>query len=322
LHDHDLRADRRLEYGNMLKARGDLDGAVSLYGETLALAPQWAEAHFALAEVLEQLNRHQDACAHYTDYLRHAETDVLGAEIRLALLGAAPVPAVLPEPYVRTLFDQYAERFDEALVTKLEYRAPYLLRDAVDRARPAQPGGDRVLDLGCGTGLAGEAFRYRASWLAGVDLSPGMVGMAARKAIYDDLREAEAIQALAEQTMRYDIVIAADVLVYMGDLVALFGAVRAALQPDGLFAFSLQRTEADNFVLGRECRYSHHPDYIRQLAEDAGMSVLALDPAVCRLEAGKAVPGMIGVLQRTAATRDDADVVPAISDAAGRPRGH
>lgn len=308
----------------MLKARGDLGDAVSLYREALALAPQWAEAHFALAEALEALSRHQEACAHYTNYLRFAETDILGAEIRLALLGGAPVPAVLPEPYVRTLFDQYADRFDEALVTGLEYRAPFLLRDAVDRVRPSPPGGERVLDLGCGTGLAGEAFRHRAAWLAGVDLSPGMIGMAARKAVYDDLREAEAIHALTRRTMRFDIVVAADVLVYMGDLAPLFGAVRAALLPDGLFAFSVQRTDADNFVLGRECRYSHRPDYIRQVALAAGLTVLALDSAVCRMEAGNAVPGLIGVLQLAGLVRDDGDVDPApvISDAAARPRGH
>ena len=308
----------------MLKERGALEDAVSLYEEALALAPQWAEAHFALAEALESLRRHQDACVHYTDYLRFAETDILGAEIRLALLGGAPVPAVLPEPYVRTLFDQYADRFDEALVTNLEYRAPFLLRDAVDRIRPSLPGGERVFDLGCGTGLAGEAFRYRAAWLAGVDLSPGMIGMAARKAVYDDLREGEVIQALTLQTMRFDIVVAADVLVYMGDLAPLFGAVHAALQADGLFAFSLQQTDEDNFVLGRECRYSHHPDYIRRLARDAGLTVLTLDSAVCRLEAGNEVPGLVCVLQRGSILRETGEAELAVAPAGpvSRPRGH
>jgi predicted TPR repeat methyltransferase len=298
LTSNNLLADRRLEFALMLKERGDLEGAASLCREALDLEPRWDAAHFALAEVLESLGQAQDACAHYTEYLRCADTDSMGAEIRLALLGATPVPPILPEPYVKALFDQYAGHFDESLVTKLEYRAPYLLRETVDRLRPPRPEGERILDLGCGTGLAGEAFRGRAAWLAGVDLSPGMIAEAARKSVYDDLREGEALCVLEGISTPFDLIVAADVLVYMGDLAPLMAAARSALTANGLFAFSLQSTAAAPYALGRECRYSHHPDYVRSSAGDAGMEVRILEHASCRNEAGIEVPGLICVLQR------------------------
>lgn len=307
MHSDNLIADRRFSFGQMLLERGDLDGAISLFEETLQAAPDWAEAHFTLAEALEQAGLLQDACRHFTEYLRLAENDSMGAEIRLALLGAAPVPAALPEAYVKTLFDQYAERFEESLLTRLEYNAPKQLRAAVERILPIGPVDARVLDLGCGTGLAGEVFRDRAAWLGGIDLSPKMIAEAARKCLYEDLREGDALGLLGDYEGGLDLIVAADVLVYMGDLSALFQAAARALKPDGLFAFSVQQSDAADFSLGTECRYSHHSDYIGALLTAVGLDSRLIDPTSCRLEAGVAVPHLICVASKPTAINLIAD---------------
>ncbi len=305
---NDILADRRYDFARMLKERGDLEGALSLFEEAAALVPGWAPAEFALAETLEALGRHQEAAAHYTQYLRLAETDEMGAEIRLALIGSAPVPKTLPEAYVRSLFDQYAPRFEESLLANLDYKAPFQLLDAIERLRPQQPSGERVLDLGCGTGLAGEAFRKRAAWLVGVDLSPGMIAEAGRKTIYDELHVADAVAGLAGRDGFFDLIVAADVLVYIGDLAPVFRAALAAIRPDGLFAFSVQRTDDTDFILGAECRYSHRADYVRAVAADVGFDVTEIAPAVSRVEAGKDVPGLIAVLRRRTAITSHPDL--------------
>ncbi|MDA0998107.1 MAG: methyltransferase domain-containing protein, partial [Proteobacteria bacterium] len=261
-------------------------------------APEWPAAHFALAETLEAVGRAEDARCHFVAYLKFADSDEMGAEIRLALLGAAPVPLVLPEAYVRALFDQYASKFDESLLAGLDYRVPYRLRDAVERIRPSKGAGERILDLGCGTGLAGEAFRARASWLEGVDLSPGMAAEAERKTIYDNLRVAEATADLAGRADTYDLIVAADVLVYIGDLMPIFKTAAQALHPDGLFAFSVQRTDGADYRLGAECRYSHRESYLRRVASEAGLETLEIADAVLRTEKGADVPGLIGVCRR------------------------
>lgn len=282
----------------MLSERGDHDAALSLFEETLTLAPDWDIVHFQLAETFEALGRHHDAVTSYTDYLRLASSDIMGAEIRLALLGRAPVPETLPAPYVEALFDDYAQRFDQALLTRLDYRAPWQLRSLLDRLSPDGATFPRLLDLGCGTGLGGEAFHDLAGWMRGVDLSGKMIAEARRKGIYDELAQGDILLGMAASSPAFDLVLAADVLVYIGDLQTVFQTVHSTLRPGGIFAFSVQRSAAGGYELGQECRYSHHPDYLHRLLDLSGFETLASENAVCRQEAGKDVPGMIFITRR------------------------
>lgn len=293
-------ACRRLEVGLALADAGDSAAAVSVFEQVLEVAPGWAAARFALAEALEKSGRRDDAVSAYAAYLAADAADVMGAAIRLALLGAAPQPDRLPDAYVRTLFDQYAPRFEESLLAHLGYSGPGALRAVIDALAPAGGPEGRVLDLGCGTGLAGEAFRDRAAWLEGIDLSPGMIAQAGRKGLYDSLHVADAASYLAAAERRFDVAVAADVVVYVGNLGPLLAAVRRALAPGGLFAFTAQRAGGDGYVLGGDHRYAHSEAYLRAAAADAGLSVVYIEDAACRTEHGAPVPGFVVVLRNAA----------------------
>lgn len=295
-----LLADRRLAFGLSLREKGDLEGALSLIEQALELVPAWPEARFALAETLALLGRKPEALAAYRHYLAEDPADAMGAAARMHLLDGSPPPAQLPQTYLRTLFDQYAPRYEESLRQRLSYRAPELLREAVDAAQPSAGHPEAVLDLGCGTGLAGAAFRDRASWLEGIDLSPRMVALAERKGIYDRLHVGEIAAFLAAPPRAYGLIIAADVLVYFGELEPVFGSAAAALAPDGLCAVTLQRGEAPPFALGAEQRYRHAPDYVAQAAAASGLRVERLQEASYRTEAGQPVAGLIVLMRRTA----------------------
>jgi len=289
-----LTADRRFAYAQMLRESGDMTGAADLITQALELAPRWAEGRFALAETLALAEQKDAAAAEYRTYLALDPADSMGAAIRLALLETATPPAALPAAYVCRLFDEYAPRFDTALVDGLAYRAPQALRDAVGTARMY----DAALDMGCGTGLAGAAFRSMTTWLEGVDLSSRMVAEAARKDIYDHLAVADMIAHLRTATRSFDLVVAADVLVYMGALTSLFEAVHAHMTASGTFAFTVQRHDDDgDFVLGTEHRYRHSRNYISAQAAAAGFTVQQLEDGVFRQEAGKDVPGVLVVLR-------------------------
>jgi len=293
----DFAARRRLEFGLALIADGDPAAAVSVFEQVLELAPDWPEAHFALADSLHAAGRRDEAVTAYAAYLAGDPADVMGAAIRLALLGAAPQPEQLPPAYVRTLFDQYAARFEDSLVGRLAYRAPFQLRAVLDAVAPVPTPEGRVLDLGCGTGLAGEALRGRTAWLEGVDLSTAMLEQARRKGVYDRLDVGDALVALTGTKDRFDIVVAADVVIYFGNLAPLLAAVRWALVPGGRFAFSAQRAAGDGFLLGGDHRYSHSATYLRTAAETAGFVPERLEEAVSRTERGTDVPGFIVVLR-------------------------
>jgi predicted TPR repeat methyltransferase len=289
-----LTADRRFDYARMLKAEGDPAAAADLIAQALELAPRWAEGRFAQAEALAEAGDRAGAAAAYRAYLALDPADSMGAALRLALLDSA-TPAAMPQAYVRRLFDDYAPRFDAALVDRLSYRAPEALRAAVAEIAPGRRFA-RMLDLGCGTGLAGAAFRDCVSVLDGVDLSAAMVAEARRKDLYDKLAVAEMAEFLGTTSERNDLVVAADVLVYVGDLAPLLAAIARATQPDALVAFTLQRHDGPGYRLGTDHRYSHGAEYVRTAA--SGFAVLRLADVSVRREKDADVPGLLAILHR------------------------
>ncbi|OWJ61352.1 class I SAM-dependent DNA methyltransferase [Inquilinus limosus] len=292
----DPRARRRLEIGLALLADGQPAEAADAIRAAIEIDPGEVEIHYALGQALEAAGG--DAAAAYRAALELDPDDRMGAAVRLALIGAAPVPPQLPEAHVRTLFDQYAPRFDTALVQALRYRGPELLRQAVDRAVPQ--GSLDILDLGCGTGLAGIAFADRHRRLDGIDLSPGMILQAMARRLYDRLEPGEIVASLAEWPERYDLALAADVAVYIGDLAPLFAATRRVLRPGGLFALTLEAqdgADGTGWRLGDHHRYQHSAAYLRDAAATAGFVVVDLESAWTRTENKMPLPGWVAVLR-------------------------
>lgn len=225
--------------------------------------------------------------------------DLVDARYFLAALGNQAVPAQSPAEYVTKVFDTYAPRFDRHLLGNLDYQAPQLLRQAVATAI----GGGRMdlelLDLGCGTGLCGALFRDIAKYLTGVDLSPKMIQKAREHGIYDELIVGDLLTPLRESNARHDLIIAADVFIYVGDLSQIFATCQIALRPGGLFAFSTEcEGGMESYTLRRSGRYAHAVDYIRTLARSSGFEEIGVEQAVIRQEQGTPIDGNIFVFQK------------------------
>jgi predicted TPR repeat methyltransferase len=293
-----LIADRRFEWARDRQAKGDLTGAADLLTQALELAPDYVSAWFALAALREKLGQRDGAIAAYQKAAQADAQDRHGAVLHLIRLGEAPA-AVMPEGYVRALFDGYAPGFDQALTQGLGYRAPELLLHAVQAARA---GGrmkfGSLLDLGCGTGLAGEASRPFCDWLVGVDLSPAMLAKAREKGVYDRLIEGEALDFLRREAAveaRYHLILAADVFVYIDDLKPMLTAAAQVLAPSGLIAFSVEMNDDNGVTLRETLRYAHGAAHIRAALDAADLRFVSLDSAATRTEKGAAVPGLIVV---------------------------
>lgn len=203
-----------------------------------------------------------------------------------------------PAPYVRHLFDQFAEKYDAHMVEQLSYRAPSILRVLAGFLGLGMERKLSILDLGCGTGLSGAAFADLASRLDGVDLSPRMLALAKARGIYTRLACAELVEALARKGRRYDVVLAADTLVYFGDLDAVFRRAAARLSANGAFLFTVEAKPGRGYDLGKKRRYRHSEAYLRECAGRAGLDVAGLIACSPRLDAGKAVRGFALALQR------------------------
>lgn len=293
----DLAADRRYQWAAGALESRDFEAARDLFEQVLELAPGWAPGWRGLGEALAALQRRDEAVAAFRKALALDPTDTGGAGLHLAFL-AGENPATAPRAYVTALFDQYAAKFDRHLVQALAYRGPQILDAAISRAAPGRIF-VHALDLGCGAGLFGAAFRGRAKRLTGIDLSPAMIEQARGKGIYDRLIAADLIDFLAaEAAESADLAAAADVFVYIGDLAPVFAAVARVLESGGLFAFTAQSQEHDGYCVGEDMRFSHGEAYLRACAAQAGFATLELAPAVTRKDRGADVPGWAAILHK------------------------
>jgi predicted TPR repeat methyltransferase len=204
---------------------------------------------------------------------------------------------------VQALFDQYAPRFEAALLGDLDYRAPQLLFKAVLAARLAAKKSvffKRAIDLGCGTGLAASAFESEVDHFIGVDLSPRMIDQARATALYDTLEVDDMVEALRRKPdASADLVLAADAMVYVSDLAPVLGEIKRVLTAGGLVAFTLETHGGDGVVMGEGLRYAHGAEYVRKVVADAGLKLLSLEQASPRTEDNQPVRGLVAVAART-----------------------
>ena len=297
----DMNADRRFDYARDLQVQGDLVAAEDLFVQATDLAPGFATAWFVLGEVREQLGDTAGAILAFRS-ARHTDAgDRNGAGLRLMRLGDVAV-AGMPSTYVSALFDQYAPKFDTALVQTLGYRGPAVLFEAVQAAcaaadRPMQFA--RAIDLGCGTGLAAVAFAASNGATIGIDLSPRMIERAHATGLYAELEVAEIVEGLTRRADgSADLVLAADVLIYLHDLAPVLAEAARVLTPGGLLAFTLETHDEEGVVLGAGLRYAHGIACVRDALAAAGLTLLSLEAVSARNEAGAPVPGLVAVAIR------------------------
>jgi len=284
-----------LNYGTALLKCQRIDEAVEICRRTNECHPESADALYALGISLEQAGQSAEALQHLKEAVR-LRPEAAEWRFHLAACEGSVSPAAAPADYVASLFDAYAARFDEHLVDTLNYRTPQHLRDAVQQSGHGPF--ERGLDLGCGTGLSGEIFRSTVGGLIGVDLSSEMVVAARRRGVYEAVYVNDIITFLDSQSADYDLILAADVFVYIGDLSDTFCRVAAALRPGGLFAFSVEANSDNTWKLGPSRRYSHGLTYLRQLAATHGMTETSVTAVVLRTDRGTDIQGWVVVLEK------------------------
>ncbi|MGG7518915.1 methyltransferase domain-containing protein [Allorhizobium undicola] len=303
----DVTADRRADYARMLGEGGDFAAAAELMEQALELSPCWAAGWFQLGEYRLKANDRDGAAKAYRQVMALDPADVFAASLKLAIIGAGEMPQQPPSRYVEALFDEYADRFETSLIEKLDYRVPKLLASMIFAHLGPQRNFSRVVDLGCGTGLMGVELAGNASALEGFDLSSAMLAKAAEKGIYSLLGEAD-LSCDADscglfgerKRARADLVTAADVLMYLGNLSGVFSLARELLAPGGHFAFSVERHAGpQGFALAHSLRYQHSRAYVEGCLGENGFLPMASEETVIRKDGGKPVSGMLFIAARS-----------------------
>jgi predicted TPR repeat methyltransferase len=282
----------RNNLGNTLAKLRRPDAAIDQLLEAVRLRPTYMEALINLGEVCFRSGRDAEALAAIERALA-LEPDNGGLRhLRDSIAGIQTARA--PDEYIRHEFDRLAATFDKHLVEDLEYRTPQRMVEFLGPWLAGREGTLRIVDLGCGTGLSGGALKPWAARLTGVDLSPGMLERARERGLYDRLAEGEVAAYLdAGPEGEFDLAAAMDVFVYLGDLDPVFRAVRRALAPGGLFAFSVERLDGQGqFHLQRSGRYAHSRAYLQALGRAHGLVEWRIEDTEIRKEVGEPVAGL------------------------------
>jgi predicted TPR repeat methyltransferase len=333
-------ADLLFNYGISLKCAGRLEEALSAYEGALKLEPENIEIHFNRASCLAALQRFEEAIDAYEavisrapDYLpamnnqaylchRHGRTEKAIQRYRqiialdpehssadhmlAALTGSAR--RTTPESYIQDVFDEYSSHYDTSLIELLHYNAPGSLLELAETLSDGDSF-SAMLDLGCGTGLLGEAFLNRTALMHGVDLSKQMLGIARGKKIYDVLSQSSISDFLLEcEPDSYDLVVAGDVFNYIGELAETFTLVKQVITEAGLFLFTVENLNdcLEPMRLNSSGRFAHTNDYIEQTSRRAGWEVLCAKGLDLRCEGGSWVQGTMYGLRNPRMLREQA----------------
>ena len=291
------RAEAHNNLGATLQLMESPEAAQASYRRAIELKPELSQPYLNLGRLLQQQGKYEAAQACYAQALERGVEPEMFQHLFDAARGARTTQA--PPAYVRATFDGLARQFDRHLVDTLDYRIPELLSNAVRALLP--PAQMDILDLGCGTGLCGERLRDLARRLVGVDLAPKMLEMARDRACYHELACAEICTYLSEQEgSSFDLVAAADVLIYIGDISELFSEVTRVLRPRGWFAFSIEQPSlsCDAYRLEASGRYAQSLAYVRELAGKHGLAECSCSNVAIRKHGTQALPGQLLVLTK------------------------
>lgn len=245
-----------------------------------------------LAQAYRYANNLPAAAACYRAILATDPADNVTAHLLAAAEG--DVSQDFAGDFAKASFDALAEGFDHRLVDQLKYRAPGVLAAALWELRADKDGFAAVLDLGCGTGLIGAALvqHFAIQNLVGVDLSPNMLREAEKRGLYGALICDDVVSAMSKRDDRFDLIMAADVLVYVGALEKIFAQVSRRLNAGGMFVFTVEASATADLELESTGHYRHGKAYIARLAEAQGFEIARLTEDVIRTELNQDIAGL------------------------------
>lgn len=280
--------------GNIFRLQGNWEAAQSCFEQLVKLQPNDAVTHSNLGVVLKNLGNTSEAVFHFR---RALDLDTHNVSARHELAAATgQTTEKTPNEYVRQLFDQYASTFEKHLVDDLEYRAPQLLYQGLTQVVEEGKCFENVLDLGCGTGLCGKFFRKGSKRLSGIDIAPTMIEVAKEKNIYDKLEAVDLTVFMKGINEKYDLFIAADVFVYIGNLEPIFEAIKQCASKKAYIVFSVECTEKADYLLQYSGRYAHHKNYIQSLVDKENFCMEQSQFVHLRREKNDWVKGCVYVL--------------------------
>lgn len=276
-------------------AMGHLNEAILFFKQLLKLHPEHFDALSNLAAIYLRRGQRREAKI----FFEHAQSikpkDTVTA-FMLQALSPNALPSQTCTKYIQNLFNQYALYYDEHMQKTLDYTLPKHLKRILETLAITRQ--EQGLDLGCGTGLSGDILRPFCQYLTGVDISAKMIKIAKNKNIYDELHEIEICHYLNPCQQIFNLVVALDVLPYIGDLNSVFEAITSHLATQGLFIFTTEISETNDWTLQTTARFAHHQNYLDRLVEKYKLKIILQEIIAARRHDSEMIKVRMIVAQR------------------------
>ncbi|MCL5273084.1 MAG: tetratricopeptide repeat protein [Gammaproteobacteria bacterium] len=277
-------------------ALGHLNEATIFFEQILNLQPNHCPTLNNMAALYLKMDMRETSREYLQRALAINPQDKISKHMLNALSGATDA-STTPD-YAKNLFNNYALYYDQHMKGQLNYSIPQHLGRTLHQLELIQV--NRTLDIGCGTGLSGIVLREISKHLTGIDIAEKMLGHAKEKGIYDSLIHSEVSDFLSKNKQAYDLIVAADVLPYFGDLTALFQSISAHMTPEGYFIFTTEISETESWILQTSARFKHSSDYIKTLANQFQFNMIKQEQVPARLQNQHPLDVMLYVLKKTA----------------------
>jgi predicted TPR repeat methyltransferase len=292
----EMSAEDLYTLSHRLKDAGKVQPAYLCAKRIVELKPDYWDGWYSLGDVAQIVGRRDEARDAYQKYLAANPEDGEIEHLLIALSDDAPPPRA-SDRTIQHIYKNFAGTYETRMLEDLKYAGPQRMLEGITAVAGEQTG-LTVLDLGCGSGLAGLAIKPRAARLIGVDLSPEMIELARARNIYDQLEVSEITEWLDKGDTPFDLITCCDCLIYFGDLTPIMAAAARRLKPGGLFAISMELGKNPPYQITDTGRYAHHPDHVREAAARSGLTVERLDESFLRMEYGEEVIGLFAILAK------------------------
>ena len=282
--------------GAIYETKRQLDEATACYLQGLQLDPKAEKTHYNIANIYRAKGDSKKAIQHLRQVLEINPKHHSAGYILAVCQGQTPDRA--PPEFVKQLFDQYSSKFEESLVQGLNYKTPSLLLSLFNDVRSNEFNIESLVDLGCGTGLSGDAFKAVSTKMTGVDISPKMLEQCKTKGIYESLTLEDILSYLRTTEAKFDLCLSVDALIYFGNLRFIFEGVSRILNPQAYFAFSTEACEGNGLALTKTGRYAHSYEYVLKSAKNAGFNLAGHSSNEIRIDSDDPVKGNLFVFRK------------------------
>jgi predicted TPR repeat methyltransferase len=245
----------------------------------------------ALGRAYYELGKVDEAIALFEKWLIEEPDNPVALHLLAAYRGQQ-VPEQCSSQYIEQTFDTFANNFENVL-SRLKYCGPQLVQDQLASLNVSAVSLS-VLDLGCGTGMVGEAVKPYALEITGIDLSQAMLDKSAAKNVYRHLHKSDIANFLHTSQEQYDLITCMDTFIYIGRLDEVLVLINRNLKPGGMLLFSTEKLSDSgelSYQLNVSGRYSHHQNYLSDGLHAASFEVKSMRDVVIRMESGCPIEG-------------------------------